>query len=141
MKKIVVADDELRIRMLYEEVLSESGYEVYSAKDGKEAWEFYQKHQPDLVILDVKMPEMHGFDVLEKIRGENPDVPVLICSAYPKLGNDPYVITMGVVGFINKPISIDTLREEVARALQPNADETVATGAQWGDVDLEKKSA
>ena len=44
MKKIVVADDELRIRMLYEEVLTESGYEVYSAKDGKEAWEFYQKH-------------------------------------------------------------------------------------------------
>ena len=75
MKKIVVADDELRIRMLYEEVLTESGYEVYSAKDGKEAWEFYQKHQPDLVILDVKMPEMHGFDALEKIRSQNPNVP------------------------------------------------------------------
>lgn len=117
MKRIVVADDELRIRMLYEEVLSELGYEVHSAKDGNEAWEFFQKYEPDLVILDVKMPEMHGFDVLEKIRGQDPDVPVLICSAYPKLGNDPYVVTMGVVGFINKPISIETLREEVKRAL------------------------
>jgi CheY-like chemotaxis protein len=139
MKKIVVADDELRIRMLYEEVLTESGYEVYSAKDGKEAWEFYQKHQPDLVILDVKMPEMHGFDVLEKIRGLNPDVPVLICSAYPKLGNDPYVITMGVVGFINKPISIETLREEVARALDPGTAELVTHDSQWGNVELEKE--
>jgi CheY-like chemotaxis protein len=139
MKKIVVADDELRIRMLYEEVLSESGYEVYSAKDGKEAWEFYQKHQPDLVILDVKMPEMHGFDVLEKIRGQNPDVPILICSAYPKLGNDPYVITMGVVGFINKPISIDTLREEVASALESETAKASSRQPEWGNVELEKE--
>ena len=117
MKKIVVADDELRIRMLYEEVLSESGYEVHSAKDGNEAWEFFQKYEPDLVILDVKMPEMHGFDVLERISRLKPDVPVLICSAYPKLGKDPYFMTMGVVGFINKPIGIDTLRAEVRRAL------------------------
>jgi CheY-like chemotaxis protein len=141
MKKIVVADDELRIRMLYEEVLSESGYEVYSAKDGKEAWEFYQQHQPDLVILDVKMPEMHGFDVLEKIRGLNPDVPILICSAYPKLGNDPYVITMGVVGFINKPISIETLREEVARALDKDSAEVPLQEVEWGNVELEKEQA
>jgi CheY-like chemotaxis protein len=138
MKKIVVADDELRIRMLYEEVLTESGYEVYSAKDGKEAWEFYQKHQPDLVILDVKMPEMHGFDVLERIRGQNPDVPILICSAYPKLGNDPYVITMGVVGFINKPISIETLRKEVARVLEEDDPDATASNVEWGNVELEK---
>lgn len=128
MKRIVVADDELRIRMLYEEVLTELGYEVHSAKDGSEAWEFFQKYDPDLVILDVKMPEMHGFDVLERIRGQNPDVPVLICSAYPKLGNDPYVITMGIVGFINKPISIETLRDEVRRALgEDDSGSTVAT--------------
>jgi CheY-like chemotaxis protein len=134
MKKIVVADDELRIRMLYEEVLSESGYEVHSAKDGNEAWDFFQKHDPDLVILDVKMPEMHGFDVLEKIRGKNPDVPVLICSAYPKLGNDPYVLTMGVVGFINKPISIETLRSEVRRALgDPDEEEVKVEVAEDAD--------
>lgn len=123
MKRIVVADDELKMRMLYEEVLSEMDYEVHSAKDGSEAWEFFQKHDPDLVILDIKMPEMHGFDVLEQIRSRNPDVPVLICSAYPKFGNDPYVITMGVVAFINKPISIDTLRSEVRRALGDKEEE------------------
>jgi two-component system response regulator (stage 0 sporulation protein F) len=117
MKKIVVADDEVRIRMLYPEVLSELGYEVHSAKDGVEAWQLFQEHEPDLVILDVKMPEMHGFEVLEKIREKDPEVPVLICSAYPKLGNDPTVLTMGVVGFINKPIDISTLRTEVKRAM------------------------
>jgi CheY-like chemotaxis protein len=117
MKKIVVADDEVRIRMLYNEVLSGLGYEVHSAKDGIEAWKLFQEHEPDLVILDVKMPEMHGFEVLEKIRERNPEVPVLICSAYPKLGDDPTVLTMGVVGFINKPIDISTLRTEVRRAM------------------------
>jgi two-component system response regulator PilR (NtrC family) len=79
------------------------------------------------------MPEMHGFDVLEKIRGKNPDVPVLICSAYPKLGNDPYVLTMGVVGFINKPISIETLRSEVRRALGDPDDEAEAEPEAAGD--------
>jgi CheY-like chemotaxis protein len=117
MKKIVVADDEVRIRMLYDEVLSGMGYEVHSAKDGAEAWELFQTHEPDLVILDVKMPEMHGFEVLEKVREKDPRVPILICSAYPKLGNDPSVLTMGVVGFINKPIDISTLRAEVRRAM------------------------
>ena len=117
MKKIVVADDEVRIRMLYDEVLGGLGYEVHSAKDGNDAWDLFQKHEPDLVILDVKMPEMHGFEVLEKIREKDPEVPVLICSAYPKLGNDPSVLTMGVIGFINKPIDISTLRTEVRRAM------------------------
>jgi len=79
--------------------------------------------------------------VLSEAPGLNPDVPVLICSAYPKLGNDPYVITMGVVGFINKPISIDTLREEVARALEPETAQTFTQDSQWGNVELEKEEA
>ena len=120
MKKIVVADDEVRIRMLYNEVLSGMGYEVHSAKDGAEAWYQFQQHQPDLVILDVKMPDMHGFEVLEKIREKDPEVPVLICSAYPKLGSDPALLTMGIVGFINKPIDISTLRSEVIRVIGPD---------------------
>jgi len=130
MKKIVVADDEVRIRMLYNEVLSGMGYQVHSAKDGAEAWYMFQQHQPDLVILDVKMPDMHGFEVLEKIRENDPGVPVLICSAYPKLGNDPAVLTMGVVGFINKPIEISKLRSEVVRVIgEGETGETAPAGS------------
>jgi two-component system response regulator (stage 0 sporulation protein F) len=117
MKKILIADDELRIRMLYDEVLSESGHEVHCAKNGAEAYELFKKHRPDLVIMDVKMPDMHGFEALEKIRQEDATVPVLVCSAYPKLGNDPTVITMGVAGFINKPIEISDLRRKVNEIL------------------------
>ena len=136
MKKIVVADDEARIRMLYKEVLSESGYGVYCAKDGNEAWKLFQEHGPDLVILDVKMPEMHGFEVLERIRDKDPEVPVLICSAYPKLGEDPSVATMGVVGFINKPIDISTLRTEVRRVLGEDEEDTPA-----GAIDVNTEQA
>ena len=126
MKTIVVADDELRIRMLYEEVLSDMGYEVHCAKNGSEAWDLFKRHRPDLVILDVKMPDMHGFEALERIRQEDSTVPVLICSAYPKLGNDPTVVTMGVVGFINKPIEINNLRQKVKEVLEEETADTVS---------------
>ena len=63
MKKILVADDEMSIRLLYSEELKEEGYEVYQAANGREALEVVDKIPLDLVILDIKMPEMDGMEV------------------------------------------------------------------------------
>ena len=126
MRKILVGDDEIRIRLLYEEVLTEAGYRVIAAKDGKEVCEKFKDEKPDLVILDVKMPGMHGIEALERIREMDKDVPVIISTAYQKheymfpgsfLQSDVVISTSDVAAFITKPIDINNLRLEVKKIL------------------------
>lgn len=88
MKKILVADDEMSIRLLYSEELKEEGYEVYLASNGREALEVVAKVPLDLVILDIKMPEMSGIEVLRQIKEKNPNMPVLLSSAYSEYKQD-----------------------------------------------------
>ncbi|MFH0778406.1 MAG: response regulator [Candidatus Eisenbacteria bacterium] len=123
MKKILVGDDEIRIRLLYEEVLSEAGYHVIAAKDGREVCERFVSERPDLVILDIKMPGMHGIEVLERIRSVDKSVPVIISTAYQKMQEDVMVSTSEVAAFITKPIDINNLRAEVKRVLEANPKE------------------
>ncbi len=117
MSKILVGDDELSIRLLYEQVLGGDGHTVVSAKDGREACEKFLTEKPDLVILDVKMPGMHGIEVLERIRQTGSDVPVIISTAYQRMESNPAVSTAGVACFLSKPIDIARLRAEVRRVL------------------------
>jgi two-component system response regulator (stage 0 sporulation protein F) len=118
MKKILVGDDEIRIRLLYEEVLAEAGYKVIAAKDGKEVCEKFRIEKPDLVILDVKMPGMHGIEALERIREMDRNVPVIMSTAYQKMQSDAVISTSDVAAFITKPIDINNLRSEVSRILE-----------------------
>lgn len=78
MKKILVADDEMAIRLLYSEELKEEGYEVYTASNGREALEIVEKVPLDLVILDIKMPEMDGIEALRQIKERHPNLPVVL---------------------------------------------------------------
>jgi len=118
MKKILVADDELTIRLLYEQVLSGDGHTVVTAKDGREAYEKFLTEKPDLVILDVKMPGMHGIEVLERIRETGSDVPVIMSTSYQQMESNAAVSTARVACFLSKPIDIARLRVEVRRVLE-----------------------
>jgi CheY-like chemotaxis protein len=82
MKRILVVDDEEGIRLLYKEELEEEGYEVDLAAAGTEAIEKLKRAKPDLVILDLKMPGMGGLEVLERIREQDKELPVVISTAY-----------------------------------------------------------
>lgn len=88
MKRILVADDEMSIRLLYSEELREEGYEVFTASNGREALEVVDKEPLDLIILDIKMPEMNGIEVLRRIKEQHPDLPVLLSSAYSEYKQD-----------------------------------------------------
>ena len=88
MKRILVADDEMSIRLLYSEELREEGYEVFTASNGKEALEVVAKEPLDLIILDIKMPEMSGIEVLRQIKEKYPNLPVLLSSAYSEYKQD-----------------------------------------------------
>ena len=88
MKRILVADDEMSIRLLYSEELKEEGYDVITAANGKEALEIVSREPFDLVILDIKMPEMSGIEVLRQIKEKFPNLPVLLSSAYSEYKQD-----------------------------------------------------
>lgn len=81
-RKILIADDELSIRKLYEREFDRQGYDVIVASDGKETLDKVREERPDLVILDVRMPGMDGMQAMSQIIEEKNDLPVIINSAY-----------------------------------------------------------
>jgi two-component system response regulator (stage 0 sporulation protein F) len=82
LKKILVVDDEDNIRLLYQEELRDSGYEVSLAGSAEEALKIVEEDPPDLITLDVKLPGMSGFDFLKELKANQKDIPVILCSAY-----------------------------------------------------------
>lgn len=80
--KIMVVDDEKNILMLYQSELEDEGYEVVAANSGKEALELFDREKPDLVTLDIMMPDIDGIQVLRQLKEKNPNVPVIMLTAY-----------------------------------------------------------
>ncbi len=82
MKKIMFVDDEESIRLLYEEEFSDRGYAVVLAENGNDALQKFDDHQPELLVVDIKMPGMDGLELLQCIRERSRDVPVILHTAY-----------------------------------------------------------
>lgn len=80
--KILLVDDDAMIRKLYREELEEEGYDVVEAMSGAEAFKIIKENEPDLMILDIMMPEMDGVQTLKKVKEHSPGIPVIISSAY-----------------------------------------------------------
>jgi len=117
MKTILVADDDKSIRLLLETELTMEGYRVALANNGLEALRKIKEETPDLLILDIKMPDMHGLQVLKAVRKENKKFPIIICSAYDKMRDD-YTIWAGqIAGYLTKPIDFDHLKVMIRKSL------------------------
>ena len=116
MKKILVADDEMSIRLLYSEELKEEGYEVYQAANGREALEIVDKVPLDLVILDIKMPEMDGIEALRQIKEKRPELPVVLSTAYGEYKQD--FSTWASNEYLVKSSDLEDLKSVVKRYLK-----------------------
>ena len=110
-----MVDDEEGIRQLYHEELEEEGYKVELAERGEEALEKISKTKPDAVILDLKMPGMGGLEVLERIREQNKDLPVIICTAYGEYKSD--LTTWASDAYIVKRADLTELKQVIKRFL------------------------
>ena len=115
MKKILLVDDEDSIHLLYREELEEEGYEVHSALSGEEALDQLKIISPDLIILDINMPGMNGIDVLRQIKETNPDLPVILSSAYQEFKQD--LATWASDDYIVKSSNLDELKAAVKKHL------------------------
>lgn len=109
MTKLLTIDDELIIRMSCERTLSSEGYEVKSASSGKEGIEILEKERFNLVLLDLKMPDVDGIEVLKLIRNKWPDTKVIIISGYGTDQTAEETIKHGAHNFLEKPFTPDRL--------------------------------
>ena len=87
-KTILVVDDEENIRFLYKEELTDEGYEVILAGNADEALEKIGQQRPDLITVDIKMPGMDGLEFPQKLKEEEKEIPVILCSAYGSYKQD-----------------------------------------------------
>jgi CheY-like chemotaxis protein len=119
MKKILVADDTANGRELVKAVLSNSGYEVLEACDGAEALALARELRPDLIILDLHMPGLDGFGVVQALRRDErfASTPVMALTASAMMGDKERALAIGFTGYITKPIRLSALRSEVERLL------------------------
>ncbi|MEA1964874.1 MAG: response regulator [Candidatus Aerophobetes bacterium] len=117
MKTILVADDDKNFQLLLKTELSLEGYQVILANNGREALRRIKKETPDLLVLDLKMPNMHGLDVLRTIRKENKELPVVICTAYEEMRDDRTVRASHIAGYLTKPIGLNCLKAIMKRSL------------------------
>ncbi len=118
MARILVVDDEPRMRRVLEIALREEGHDVTCAGDGLEGWEKFQEEAPHLVITDVKMPGMSGMEFLEKIKGFSDDIPVIVMTAYGTVDSAVEAIKQGAYHYVIKPINMDEMKVMVEKALQ-----------------------
>ena len=115
MKKILVVDDEVNIRELYRDELSEEGYRVELAENGLQALAKFESFRPDLVTLDVMMPGMDGIEVLRRIREKNTSVPVLLLTAFGEFKQD--FSTWASDAYIVKSADVSELKQTVRKLL------------------------
>ncbi len=119
MKKIIVADDEMRIRKLVGDFLRREGYEPVEAEDGKQALDIFEeeKENVSLIILDIMMPEYNGWEVCRKIR-ETSDVPVILLTARSEEFDELTGYESGADDYVTKPFSPSVLMKRVAALLR-----------------------
>ena len=80
--KLLIVDDDTNIQRLYKEELEEEGYDVVIASTGKDALEMFKKENPDIVTLDILMPDIDGISLLRKMKEQRPDIPIIMSTAY-----------------------------------------------------------
>jgi CheY-like chemotaxis protein len=116
MPKLLVVDDDEHIRLLFSEELKEAGYDVITADSGYKLVEAIEGEQPDLVILDIKMVDYNGLDVLPDIRNDFYDLPVILSTAYDSFKEDTKSIAADF--YVTKSYDLTELKQKIVMALE-----------------------
>ncbi|QNV55030.1 response regulator [Paenibacillus polymyxa] len=117
-KKVLIVDDQNGIRILLMEVFGSEGYETFQAANGKIALEIVEKEPPDLVLLDMKIPGMDGLEILKHLKTMNPDIKVIMMTAYGELDMIKEATELGALMHFTKLFDIDEMRIAVNKQLR-----------------------
>ena len=122
-KIILVVDDDMELSDGLRAVLERQGHRVLQARDGQQGKQLIYQHKPDLVILDMMMPRMGGYPVLEHFKDKGDAPPIIMVTANEGSRHKAYAEYLGVVDYIRKPFAMERLLEAVERGLNPPAAE------------------
>ena len=117
MAKILVIDDEQSIRNLLDTILRRKGYDVVLADSGRKGLEIFRREHPDVIVLDLKMPEMDGLTVLRQIHSLDPKKPVIILTGAGTAEAEQQVRALGVTEYVEKEFSLHLLGDSLKRLL------------------------
>jgi two-component system response regulator AtoC len=118
MRSILVIDDDPLIRKTLSSHLTKEGYEVLQAENGEEGFQKYEENFPDLVILDIRLPDMDGLEVLSKIKDKNRDAYIIIMTAYDDMKTTVEAIKLGAFEYLVKPLDYVELDLTIDKAFQ-----------------------
>lgn len=122
-KTILVVDDDMELSDGLRAVLERQGHRVLQARDGQQGKQLVYQHRPDLVILDMMMPRMGGYPVLEHFKGKTDAPPIIMITANEGSRHKAYAEYLGVVDYIRKPFAMERLLEAVDRGLTRSSEE------------------
>jgi two-component system cell cycle response regulator DivK len=117
---ILCVEDDTNNRILIRRILMAEGYEVVEAKDGPEGIELAQTTRPDLILMDINLPDMDGYEVTARLRALNDmrGVPIIAVTANVMKGDRERTLAAGCSGYIQKPIDVDRLPKQLAAFLR-----------------------
>ncbi|MCD8510072.1 MAG: response regulator [Bacillus sp. (in: Bacteria)] len=116
-KKLLIVDDQFGIRVLLNEVFEKDGYNTLQASNGKQALKLVADEEPDLILLDMKIPGMDGLEILREIKKMNVSSEVIMMTAYGELEMINEAMDLGALTHFAKPFDIDEVRQEVKNYL------------------------
>ena len=118
MKRVMVCDDAAFIRMMIKDILVKNGYEIAAeAENGLKAVEQYPEAKPDLVLMDITMPEVDGIEAVRRIKALDPNANVIMCSAMGQQAMVIEAIQAGAKDFIVKPFQAERVLEAVRKVI------------------------
>jgi len=140
--RLLVVDDEPDIVELLSASLKYHGYEVATAGSGRQAMEEARRFRPDMILLDVMMPELDGFDVLRRLRGEGTRTPVLFLTARDATEDKIKGLTLGGDDYVTKPFSLSEILARIQAVLRRTADPATTAAAasarlSFADIELD----
>jgi len=115
-KKILVVEDEEGLRLLYKEELNAEGYEVLTARNGREAIQQLEVGKPDLIILDIVMPVMDGIEALGRIVGKDRKIPIILNTSYSGYQQD--FMSWAADAYLTKSMDLSELKDKVRELLE-----------------------
>jgi CheY-like chemotaxis protein len=142
---ILIVDDEALTREFYGDLFEEHGFRVFAASSGPECLALARQHTPEVVVLDIFMPEMSGLEVLERLRDEQPDTPIIMLTGHPTSQNAIAALKLGAFDFIVKGLDHNLVVLAVHRAVRHRREtlrqSAVVQRLQARIVDLEQGAA